>query len=451
MKVSIARIRLVLKTGKTLADGTHPIMLYAAFNGKKMVSTGYSCTERYWDKKGECVKRGYPNFVMINAAILKLKNDCIARRDEYERLGKVYTVDMLLEKREVLCGSSNLVSNLVSEYCEEKGLSSSSVALWGSVSSLLSEYGGSALSVNQMTEQFVRKFSVWMRDKKKLKDSTISIYLGKVGALETWCIGKGLIASDEHCFKAWKFKRIRVDDNTLEYVHPSLIPIVKEYFQSLIYTDGKFDQSKAAGLMDVRSSLFTMYMWCLGLTLSGLAPIDLCLLKKTDFRLVKGSNGVDYWALDVARKKTGKFARMRIRVDNPWNQLMIQYMLNINARGDWFLPVLNGLDGKDMEACKVRTHSALERWNKGKLRRHWKEINIIIQSKIWAGENLPYIDEGLSMYSYRHTFAMHYMCNGGNAFALAGLLGHSNSMRSLAHYIALLQRDNDIIDNIIEI
>ena len=70
MKISVARIRLYLKEGKTLADGTHPIMLMCSFNGRKEISTGYSCTSRYWDKKSECIKRGYPNFVAINQYIM---------------------------------------------------------------------------------------------------------------------------------------------------------------------------------------------------------------------------------------------------------------------------------------------------------------------------------------------------------------------------------------------
>lgn len=55
MKVSIARIRLYLKVGKVLADGTSPIMLMCSYNGRKEVSTGYSCTLKYWDKKSELV------------------------------------------------------------------------------------------------------------------------------------------------------------------------------------------------------------------------------------------------------------------------------------------------------------------------------------------------------------------------------------------------------------
>lgn len=43
MKVSIARIRLYLKEGKKLSDGSHPIMLMCSFNGRKEISTGYLC------------------------------------------------------------------------------------------------------------------------------------------------------------------------------------------------------------------------------------------------------------------------------------------------------------------------------------------------------------------------------------------------------------------------
>lgn len=65
MRVSLARIRLYLKTSKKLADGSSPIMLICSFNGKKEISTHYSCVPKYWDKRNECVKKSYPNAVSI--------------------------------------------------------------------------------------------------------------------------------------------------------------------------------------------------------------------------------------------------------------------------------------------------------------------------------------------------------------------------------------------------
>lgn len=46
-------------------------------------SSGYSCVEKYWDKKNECVKKGYPNFVMVNAELKRIKDEAIARRDGF--------------------------------------------------------------------------------------------------------------------------------------------------------------------------------------------------------------------------------------------------------------------------------------------------------------------------------------------------------------------------------
>ena len=63
MKVSVAVVKLVLRTNKKLADGSHPIMLRCSFGGTKEVATGYSCIPKYWDKKNEMVKRGFSNYL----------------------------------------------------------------------------------------------------------------------------------------------------------------------------------------------------------------------------------------------------------------------------------------------------------------------------------------------------------------------------------------------------
>ena len=86
---------------------------YESINGKSTRSTGYSCSLRFWDKKGECVKKGYPNFVMINHEIQKMKNDAIAVRNQYEALGESYTSDMVLRPRKVLCAVRNDLNSLM--------------------------------------------------------------------------------------------------------------------------------------------------------------------------------------------------------------------------------------------------------------------------------------------------------------------------------------------------
>lgn len=53
MKVSIARIRLYLKEGKTLADGSNPIMLMCSFYSIKKIPTAFTSG---WDFKSNKLK-----------------------------------------------------------------------------------------------------------------------------------------------------------------------------------------------------------------------------------------------------------------------------------------------------------------------------------------------------------------------------------------------------------
>ena len=87
MKVTSASIKLLLRTSKVLADGSNPIYLRVCLNGMKEVSTGYSCIPRFWDKRNECIKRGYPNYQSINTILQKMKNDAIDRKNNFELKG----------------------------------------------------------------------------------------------------------------------------------------------------------------------------------------------------------------------------------------------------------------------------------------------------------------------------------------------------------------------------
>ena len=108
MKTNSAVVKLYLRVSKKLSDGASPIMLKVSWKGAKELSTGFSCTIKHWDSKRECVKKGYPNYAAINAAIMKKKIDVIARRDAFELANVAYTPSMLLadEKVEVVKPSS---------------------------------------------------------------------------------------------------------------------------------------------------------------------------------------------------------------------------------------------------------------------------------------------------------------------------------------------------------
>lgn len=159
MLVSVARIRLYLKEGKTLADGTHPIMLMCSFNGRKEISTGYSCTSRYWDKKSECIKRGYPNFVAINQYITRLKNEAIEKRDRYIASGELYTPSMILDRDNVRNAVTNDFCGLIERYIDEKGLENKTIEKWRIIKrNVILFCGKKDILVNEIDESFCRRY-----------------------------------------------------------------------------------------------------------------------------------------------------------------------------------------------------------------------------------------------------------------------------------------------------
>ena len=228
MKVSIARIRLYLKEGKTLSDGTNPIMLMCSFNGRKEISTSYSCVPKYWDKKSECVKKGYPNWVMINHAIQQLKNEAIERRNEYERLGEVYTPQMILAPKKVLSGHRNDLNGLICDYIAEKGLKENTAYNWKYLYHLISEFDNDKVIVNQLTLDYVKRFIKWMQNEKKLSDGVIKMVLSKAGAITNYAIEKGLMSADDYPFKEWKYSLKFKSASKLDYIHWKTLDIMKE-------------------------------------------------------------------------------------------------------------------------------------------------------------------------------------------------------------------------------
>ena len=88
MKTEKAKIKLIVRTNKLLADKTHPIMLRINWQGeRKEKSTGFSCNLINWATTDECLKikgkDALPNAATINAIILGLKHQAEKIRDNY--------------------------------------------------------------------------------------------------------------------------------------------------------------------------------------------------------------------------------------------------------------------------------------------------------------------------------------------------------------------------------
>ena len=434
MKVSIAVIKFVLRTNKVLADGSHPIMLRCSFNGMRERSTGYSCLPRYWDKKSECVKKGYPNYAMVNYELKKQKDEAIRRRDEFIASDEVYTPSMILAKEEVRNALTNDFRGLIERYIDEKGLEARTIEKWWIVYRSVLKYSGrKELLVNEINEAFCRKYCRWLED-KEMSSGSIKSYMGKVVALLHYAVSLGLI--DKYPLDGWKYHKEYRESKSELYIHSRTLDVMMEMFlDECIIRNGnrwKYRDGVTEALMDIHSELYSHYLYIIGIWMKGIAPVDISMLKKKDIKVVmiKGNN---YYAVDGRRSKTGMLYKVRQLQNCVESNVLIRTMLMFNS-GDYFLPTLRDYVGKDI---RKRVNNVYTYHGKHLVEWFQKVNEEIVRRNVENEDNIPLIDLDCRYYSYRHSYIMKEIQKPTvNLLALAQTVGKSAT--TLHQYISLL-------------
>lgn len=441
MKVSIAVIKLVLRTNKTLADGSHPIMLRVSFNGMKERSSGYSCTEKYWDKKNEMVKKGYPNFVMVNAELKRMKDEAISRRDGFIARNEVYSPAMILAKDEVRNALTNDFKGLIERYIDEKGLESKTIEKWNIVKRSVIRFIGRDILINEIDEGFCRRYCRWLEG-NGLASGSIKSYMGKVVALLHYAVALHLI--DSYPLDGWKYHKDYRESKSELYIHSRALDVMMEMFlDELIIRHGNqwtYREGVIEQLMDIHSELYSHYLYMIGIWMKGIAPIDISLLKRSDIKVVM-IKGINCYAIDGRRSKTGMIYKARIPQNCIESQVLINTMLMFNS-GEYFLPTLNGYHGKDVKKRVNNVYS----YHSDNLVSWFQKINEeIVRRNVSNDHNddIPLIDLECRYYSYRHSYIMREIQKPTvNLLALAQTVGKSAT--TLHQYISLLG-DVDLI------
>lgn len=446
MRTTIATINLYLRTAKKLADGTYAIYLRCNFHGMYEVPTHYSVHEKHWDKKNQVVKKGCPNYAMINIEIQKLKNKAIKRRDDFIKNEFPYTPKMVLQDLHVdLSGNTNKCVDLIKKYLEEKCLKKNSMNNWNYMKNLLVEYSNEDVIVNEVNIKFVKGFADFML-KKGISEGTCNILCGKLSCLMNYSVRLGLVK--ENPFKEWKYNKVLKRASSVLYIHPQSIEVMKQMFiNECCVINGRMWHYKDIDvikdkLTNRRTKLFAKYLYLCGVLFNGLAPIDLCQIKTKSIQL-KTIKGNVYYAWDGKRQKTNVNVKVRIK-KSMYSNFMIDSM-RLFRNGEYFLPVLDGAEDYNDEKKTNRIDKTLHDLHP--LLREWfEEVNQeIIKRNVTDKTSIPLIDTKCTYYSYRHSYAMLYLINGGSIIKLATRLGRS--VNTISAYVQLLKEETDLIDD----
>ena len=440
MKVQSASIKLLLRTSKVLADGSSPIYLRCSFNGMKEVSTGCSCTAKFWDKKNECIKKGYPNYASINQLIQQMKNDAIKRRNQFEVNGIAYTPAMVLQQKVVQTVSNDNLEAMIGRYTAH--LSPTTKKTWKAFLNSFNRFR-KIETILEVDLECIKSYASFLEN-SGMKESTIKMTLSKLAALCRYAVEEGIIK--ESPFKRWNYgKKYKLASSCI-YIHHRTIEVMKEMFMNEVIEEKnglwRYKDESDLKLIDRTSPLFARYFWLCGLLFNGLAPIDLCQLRieDMDVRTIKGTN---YYCWDLKRQKTGIDVKIRIKTDSIYNAVMVRTFLM--WRKGYLLPILDGVEND-----KLKIYKKVSNWlsNHVDMLREWlKEVNEeIIKRNVENNDNIPLAPLEATYYTYRHSFAQMYLAKGGNILNLATLLGRS--MDTISVYVKSLNMDDDLADAI---
>ena len=406
----------------------------------KEVSTGCSCTAKFWDKKNECIKKGYPNYASINQLIQQMKNDAIKRRNQFEVNGIAYTPAMVLQQKVVQTVSNDNLEAMIGRYTAH--LSPTTKKTWKAFLNSFNRFR-KIETILEVDLECIKSYASFLEN-SGMKESTIKMTLSKLAALCRYAVEEGIIK--ESPFKRWNYgKKYKLASSCI-YIHHRTIEVMKEMFMNEVIEEKnglwRYKDESDLKLIDRTSPLFARYFWLCGLLFNGLAPIDLCQLRieDMDVRTIKGTN---YYCWDLKRQKTGIDVKIRIKTDSIYNAVMVRTFLM--WRKGYLLPILDGVEND-----KLKIYKKVSNWlsNHVDMLREWlKEVNEeIIKRNVENNDNIPLAPLEATYYTYRHSFAQMYLAKGGNILNLATLLGRS--MDTISVYVKSLNMDDDLADAI---
>lgn len=444
MKVSQAVIRLYLKTAKVLSDGSSPIMLMVSYNGKKEKSSGCSCSVKFWDKKNECVKKGYPNWLVINQQIQAFKQLAIDARNRFIIEEIEYNSSMIISSMFVKEKSKpKTLRELSEEYITEKCLRRNTRENHRYAVNLLYECVGEVM-IFEIDERMLRSFATWCNKHKKLSDGVVRSNLSIIKALCNYAVGLKYISSNP--FLNFKFTKTLKQSNKIQYIHRSTIKFMQEYLlDKLIEQNGTRWSYRAENIKEfvtIKGRWYPLYMYLLMYMFQGVAPIDMCLIRRSDIN-VRKINGQDYWCIDIKRTKTNKSVPIRIKRHTVYTEAMMSVILMF-GEGEYLLPILSGYSERTDDVKKSRVKWVFNRCMR-RLRDDWALINEKVIERNVELKNepqIPLIDLECTYYSVRHSYAQNYCEAGGSPLALATLLGRS--VEGIGAYVKELSKDEDL-------
>ena len=180
------KISIILYKSKTLADGSHPLMVrISQLKAKKYLSTGLSCPANLWDFDKHTPKRSHPDRKLLEAILAQKKATYHTKLLELESEQKSLSLQQLVQAIEEPKQSSQELFPFLTEVCENLVQSGKigRARLYKRLLTSLKEFTGSKqLCFNDIDVPFLNRYEAFLY-KQGLVENSIGTYFQVLRAL----------------------------------------------------------------------------------------------------------------------------------------------------------------------------------------------------------------------------------------------------------------------------
>jgi integrase len=411
----MAKIEMVLYKWKTLKDGTNPIMLRIAKDkSRKMLATGMSCLPKQWNEEyGLFVKdkRLSKDYKVNNDALTEIMTKATSIVSDFEKLGIDWTLNHFEAKMRSKSYSTNLKDYFESHIEKLKSNGKFGYAeVFNSTLVILSLFDMkfAKLKFPDIDQNYIQRFDSFLRIKRGLKDTSISVYMRTFATMLNAAIKDGVMDQSTYPFGRNGYKISKLTAKTRKRYMPV------EYLRKL-----KNHQFKNLRL-EIARNLFMFSFYCRGINW-----IDMAMLKKENIQTELSKEGKEVKVVRFTRAKTK--TAFEILINDEIQELLTWFTTRFQP-SPYLLPIITRPNYKGEE---LRKHIANRR---GKYNNALNEIAQI--EELQFPESL----QKISSYFSRHSYAMALRSKGVGVEVISEALGHAE-LKTTNIYLDSFGRD----------
>jgi len=379
-----ASISVVCYKSKTLSNGEHPLMLQISKHGKrKYQSLGISIHPDNWDFSKRKPKPSCPDGEYIQKIISDKIIEVQKQILEYTANGKDYTPTGLLKGN-----ISTIQEKSVGEFYKELILSFERTDKIGNRLIYKTSYnsikvfnkGRLNIQFSDIDVHWLNRYERWLRGKGN-KETTMSILFRTLRSAYNKAVEAKCTRKVDYPFDEYKISKFDIKTKKRAISKDDVLKIMK-----LDLTDGN-DSIKFS------RDIFIFSYLCGGINFS-----DIANLKQEN--IVNGR-------IQYTRQKTGKL--ISIHLSEEARNILSRYTGTIDVRG-YLFPILDIRVHKTTQQKQNRIHKILGKTD--------KDLKLIAEK--------CKIEQNLTTYSARHSFATVLKNSGVNVALISEALGHSD-------------------------